>query len=1209
MRSDDEKLVSQTLAGDRDAFGVLVHKYQEMVYAYAFQKVRNAEDAQDITQEVFWRAYHYLYQLRHPHRFRSWLYTIMSNQCKRQLMSVIKTRQRETALEDATDDALQTEPAHTAPTEGWRVDLEQALSELPDDNRVAVSMFYMGDHSLKEISEFLGVSVNTVKSKLYRARQQLGSALSERYGSLLKSHKLKGGFLMQFMEQIHHIPSPTMASAWSGTAIGKILFSLIIAVCVLIGITRHGTDSSMTLSMNRIGVDPTEIVLLAPIGGFTHSSTPVVPAQTENRPSAAPSRVSGDQGRQLAARSAIPGSSGNAQQLAGAVENGSEKLTFSGRVVDNNGLPVADAEILYSLRFNQSESVTPTEVDGTFRFEFPRSELKKWDRVSIVALHSDHAIGWQNLQPQSTTDVEIQLATPGIISGKIMNEAGEPIQNAEARIQHLFRGDPMSREYEGDLGMESMPIPTVKTDANGEFVLRGLPQGLTTNLETQGLGYAKELRFTVPVGTEGLEFRLKREGRIEGRLSYVDTGTPVKNAVVGLQGIHPTSGWEEKRVDANGSYHLTNLAPGMYNLFLYEGPEGWTAVARELIKVVGGETISNVDLTLVRGGFITGRVTDRGTNEPIANHTVMVYDAARPESQAAVHGMKTDENGVYHFRAAPGRARVYTSAPEGYLGRWSVDRYVDVVETETVTVDFQFSKGIELVGRILNEAGEPVTGAKITDVRALDTEYGRSDKLGAFTVSGLRVGQRLGLRAEHSELGLRGSTEVDVQPGVPIEIRMEQYERVRVSGRVVDRTGEPIPSVNISLMRWESQRGKGYRTTVAVTEGNGWFREIELIVGDEYVIYAETDGYRRAETESFTATAEMTQIADLILLPDGPSGHFFIEGRVTDTSGVPVHDARVVTRQGSEDWETRTNENGDYRLEGLSMAVAMELEIYHPEYAYHEFEILKTNQRHDLVLIKADGYLAGKVMDTNGIPIEQATVMVEAEEEPISAYVNVAVFTNAYGEFELKHIKDSTVSIYAGDDRNYKIFENIAVNQRDLVLTLTPTEPSPEPTPAQQARWSYTEAAEERAKTLVSQPAPELNVAKWLSGSPTSIGDLKGKTVALHFWDSRYLHHVQRIRLLHILREVYRDKGLICITIVPATAAVEAIKRHIAEQAWSHPIALDQPTTVVGADGETFVRYAIGGVPPIVLINAAGQITGHVWDYELESKIQALLAD
>ena len=163
----------------------------------------------------------------------------MSNECKRRLVSVIKTRRRETALEDATEDVLRTEPAHTAPTEGWRVDLEQAISELADENRIAVSMFYMGDHSLKEISEFLGVSVNTVKGKLYRARQQLGNALSERYGSLLKSHKLKGGFLMQFMEQIRYMPSPTMASSWSGTSYWQnSIFANHGSVC-FIGIARH----------------------------------------------------------------------------------------------------------------------------------------------------------------------------------------------------------------------------------------------------------------------------------------------------------------------------------------------------------------------------------------------------------------------------------------------------------------------------------------------------------------------------------------------------------------------------------------------------------------------------------------------------------------------------------------------------------------------------------------------------------------------------------------------------------------------------------------------------------------------------------------------------------------------------------------------------------------------------------------------------------
>ena len=1203
MRSDDEKLVSQTLSGDRDAFGVLVHKYQEMVYAYAFQKVRNEEDAQDVTQEVFWRAYHGLYQLRQPHRFRSWLYTIMSNECKRRLVSIIKTRQRETALEEATDDALQIEPAHTAPTEGWRVDLEQALTELPDDNRVAVSMFYMGDHSLKEISEFLGVSVNTVKGKLYRARQQLGNALSDRYGRLLKSQKLKGGFLMQFMEQIHHIPSPTMASSWSGTAIGKILFSLIMAVCVLIGIARYGTDSPTSLPIDRIGIEEiTEVILLAPIADVIRSSIPVAPVETENRPRVTSSRTLGDQGRQLAGRGATPGSRDNAQLSAAAAENGSEKLIFSGRVIDNNGVPVADAEVLYSVKFNESKSVTRAGVDGRFRFEFPRPEFRRWDHVSIVATHPKHAFGWRNLQPQSTTDVEIQLATPGIISGKVMNEAGEPIQNAEARLQYIV--DSNRRPGASGIGLgRAIPLSPAKTDANGEFMLRRLPQGATTNLEIQGPRYAQELHVTVPVGTEGLEFRLKPEGKIEGRLTYTDTSTPVKDASVAFQGIYPTIGTGRTNADTNGNYLFKNLATGVYNLYLDKGPEGWTAVAKELIKVVEGETVSNVDLTLVRSGSITGQVTDRDTGAPITNHYIRFHDAARPESQAAGHGTATDENGVYRFHAAPGRARIYVGA-SGYRAIEQAKKYVEVVEGETVVVDFQLSKGIELMGQILTKAGEPVAGARITSARDWHTEYGRSDESGVFTISGLQSGQSLSLKAEHSGLRLRGRAEVKVQQGASVEIRMEQYERVKVSGRVVNREGEPMSLVSIYLMRWDSQRRMGRSTTVAVTGGDGRFQEIGLIVGDEYVISANAEGYREVETEGFTATAEMTRIADLILLPTG--GQFFIEGRVTDTSGVPVRGARLVCGG-----ETLTDKNGNYRFEDLPMAILTELNIMHPSYAHHQFKILKTNQRYDFVLTKADGYLSGKVVDADGKPIEQIGVGVETEKEPSSGYVYSDVFTNAQGEFELQHIKDPIVSISVSNRHNYKIFENIAVNQRGLVLTLTPPEPRPEPTPAQRAKReaerSYFKAVEERSKTLVNQPAPELAVAEWVSGSPISIEDLKGKMVVLHFWHSIDFD-VQPVRLLDALQEVYREKGLICITICPATTAIETVKRHIAEQSLSHPIALDRPTTVVGAEGETFNRYAIGW-SPIVLLNTAGKITGYTWDGELEDQIQTLLAD
>ena len=509
--------------------------------------------------------------------------------------------------------------------------------------------------------------------------------------------------------------------------------------------------------------------------------------------------------------------------------------------------------------------------------------------------------------------------------------------------------------------------------------------------------------------------------------------------------------------------------------------------------------------------------------------------------------------------------------------------------------------------------GEPIPGARITDISDKAggfREHGRTDELGEFTIPGLRVGQKLVLKAEHTGLGLRGTAKAEVQTNGSVEIRLEGYERTGVSGRVVNHKGEPISSVNIDLMHWDPLGDMGFSSTVAVTDGDGRFEGIGLIVGDEYTITAKAEEYREEETEMFTATAGMRQIDDLILLP--VVNRFFIEGRITDTSGEPVHGARLYISE--PEWrETLTDETGDFRFDDLSMAVINDVNIDHPEYAFHSFTILKTNQHHDLVLVKANGYIAGKVVDADGNPIERAMVSIEAEEDS-SGYIYSGVRANVLGEFELKHIKDSIVSIYATDNRDYKIFEGIAVNQRDLVLTLTPAEPRPEPTPEQQAQrkaqQAYDHDAEERFKALVNQPAPELAIADWLSGPPVSVGDLKGKTIALYFWDDmEFSDRVQWARLLNLLQEVYREKGLVCVAICPATTEVKTVNQHIAEHSLAYSIGLDSPTDVVGADGGTFDRYAMGWGAPFVLINTAGEISGRVWDSELESQIQILLAD
>ncbi len=1054
MYSADEQFVSQTLAGDRDAFGVLVHKYQDMVFAYAFQKVRNEADAQDVTQEVFLRAYRNLYSLRHPHRFRSWLYTIMSNECNRWLARAAKTRQREMMLADAENDKQSADLTHAVTTDAWTEDVEQAISALPDENRVAISMFYMGDCSLKEIAEFLGVSVNTVRGKLHRARRQLGSALSEHYGKLLKSHKLTGGFLMQMMEQFRHVPAPAMGFAWSSASVGKTVFTLITALCILIGLIGVRNDSPTSLSAGQIGLTqsmtnqmPMKVTLFEPVDFSSRSSVSGIPVPTGKRPLAASNRASTEQGHNATNGAPMPHGRSvenpNAQSPAAIVENSAEKLTYSGRVVNDESEPVEGAEILYAVNWRRTKQGTRTAADGTFRFEVMRPRTREsTGRLDIVVTHADYAHLWRKLSLENTANVEIKLGAPGTITGRVMNEAGEPIPNAEATVQYTG-GD---REDHSQLEIFHR-TPPAKTDENGEFAFHNLPTQATMVLFVQGRGYAKTKQILVPVGRQDLKFRLKREARIEGRLSYAETGELEANAKVDVRSADPLDDWWRASVDENGNFIVKNLGPGTYNLFLdyiHKGPEGWTAAARLGIKVSEGQTVSNMDLTLIRCGLVTGRVSDKDTDEPLGNVIIDIHDAARPESQLSSHDTDPDDSGVYRFHAAPGRVLVAANAPPGYLDIGEVRRYVNVVEGESVTVDFQFSKGMELVVRTVTETDEPVADAWVFDELTTDRlpNGGRSNEKGEFTFRGLRTGQLLLLKAEHGELQLRGTAEVEAQPAKPIEIRMEPYGQIKVSGRVVDGEGKPMPSVPIGLVQWDDRKGF-VGTNVAVTDSDGRYRGVKLIVGEVYMInvhpeFPPAEEFFHATTGQFTATHELTQLPDLVLRKITPD-------QVTE-----------------------------HRTSVTSM---------------HEVE--------------------------------------------------------------------------------------------------------------------------QRFGKLVGKTAPELAVAEWISGPAVSVGDLKGKTVILHFWE---LAHWDRenllwIRLLNGLQETYREKGLVCVAICSATARGDRDKRYIKEQSINYSVGLDRPTEVNGAKGKTFDRYAAEWPIMVVLINPAGEVSEMVDRLNLENRIKTLLGN
>ena len=181
MKNDDVQLIQRVLEGDDDAFSVLVRKYQKQVHALAWRKIGDFHIAEEITQDTFLKAYKRLSTLKEPQRFASWLYVIAANRCSSWLRKKRLWTQPLEKLEETDNDHIQTstysgyvaaENERTT-AEAQRDVVKKLLEKLQESERTVITLHYFGEMSCTEIGAFLGVSANTIKSRLRRARQRL----------------------------------------------------------------------------------------------------------------------------------------------------------------------------------------------------------------------------------------------------------------------------------------------------------------------------------------------------------------------------------------------------------------------------------------------------------------------------------------------------------------------------------------------------------------------------------------------------------------------------------------------------------------------------------------------------------------------------------------------------------------------------------------------------------------------------------------------------------------------------------------------------------------------------------------------------------------------------------------------------------------------------------------------------------------------------
>ena len=178
MKNDDAQLIQRVLDGDDTAFSALVRKYQRSVHALAWRKIGDFHIAEDITQDTFLKAYQRLSMLKEPQSFGSWLYVITANQCKAWLR---KKRTWMQSLEDTSSAQLEKatysghiiEENEQMTEETQREVVKELLAKLQESDRTVITLYYLGGMTYEEISNFLGVSVGAIKSRLHRARQRL----------------------------------------------------------------------------------------------------------------------------------------------------------------------------------------------------------------------------------------------------------------------------------------------------------------------------------------------------------------------------------------------------------------------------------------------------------------------------------------------------------------------------------------------------------------------------------------------------------------------------------------------------------------------------------------------------------------------------------------------------------------------------------------------------------------------------------------------------------------------------------------------------------------------------------------------------------------------------------------------------------------------------------------------------------------------------
>ena len=185
---NDNELISKVLSGDQQAYAGLVNRYQNYVFTLALRFTKNREDAEEVSQDIFIKAYRALSDFRGASKFSTWLYTIVNTTCitflrKKKLEVHSLDNEKVFEVADNLDSGMR---ANMVEQKSRVSMVNEAIKMLSADDAEVITLFYKSEQTLEEIAQILGVEANTAKVRLHRARTRLKEKMETHFAQEVK---------------------------------------------------------------------------------------------------------------------------------------------------------------------------------------------------------------------------------------------------------------------------------------------------------------------------------------------------------------------------------------------------------------------------------------------------------------------------------------------------------------------------------------------------------------------------------------------------------------------------------------------------------------------------------------------------------------------------------------------------------------------------------------------------------------------------------------------------------------------------------------------------------------------------------------------------------------------------------------------------------------------------------------------------------------